>query len=190
MGGGVCEQFSPGGGEGSVEAIRVGHVWEEGRGDLGGLAMTVPSSGALRLVVFVIGVGVSLVALSWVVPLVPLRVRLIFRVPFQKGLTALKGGALREVTLGELPIAVVLGEGCSLSMMCNGEVATSDSSCGLRLLCLIGFHFLFLKCSYCGLLCRDYLRRRSCSCSRKGLLSMFFRFGGCRRLLFFGRSIR
>ena len=72
VGGGVCEQFSPGGGEESVEAIRMGHVWEEEGGDVGGLGVAALSSGALRLVVFVIGVGVSLLALSWVVPLVPL----------------------------------------------------------------------------------------------------------------------
>ena len=66
----------------------MGHVWEEGGGNFGGLVLAALSSGALRLVVFVIGVEVSLVALSWVVPLVPLRVRLIFGVPFQKGLGA------------------------------------------------------------------------------------------------------
>ena len=50
----------------------MGHVWEEEGREVGGLAVYALSSGALRLVVFVIGVGVSLVALSWVVPLVPL----------------------------------------------------------------------------------------------------------------------
>jgi len=50
----------------------MGHVWEEEGGDVGGLAVVALSSGALCLVVFVIGVGMSLFALSWVVPLVPL----------------------------------------------------------------------------------------------------------------------
>ena len=53
VGGGVCEQFSPGGGEGSVEAIRVGHVWEEEGRNVGGLAVAALSSGALCLAVVV-----------------------------------------------------------------------------------------------------------------------------------------
>ncbi len=53
VGGGVREPFFPGGGEGNVDAIHVGHVWEEEGGAVGGLAVAALSSGASRLVVFV-----------------------------------------------------------------------------------------------------------------------------------------
>ena len=53
VGGGICEQFSPGGGEGRVEAVRVGPVWEEEGGGVGGLSVAALSSGAWCLAVVV-----------------------------------------------------------------------------------------------------------------------------------------
>ena len=64
-------QFSPGGGEISVEANRVGHVWEEEAGDVGGLAVAALLLGALCLAVVVMPwFWIGLFALSGFVLLV------------------------------------------------------------------------------------------------------------------------
>ena len=44
--GSVCAYFSLRGGEGGVEVVSVGHVWEEEGGGVGGLSVAALSSGA------------------------------------------------------------------------------------------------------------------------------------------------